>query len=277
MNKNNKIAMFSILVVIYNKEANECQTLNALKKHPDFLKKCNLCVWNNGPKNIIPPDYLQDIAYHFKFIETIENRSLSKIYNTFLTMFDSDYYIFLDDDSSIEKDYIADILKLTNELFVTPIVRSNKQIISPSNLIKNSKEKGKYLRAIASGLLIHKELINKLKSIYGSPFDEKFYFYGVDTSFVYRINKLNINNSIIRGFEHKISEHEIEDDSREKFKSKELSYSFGLKLRYYPSIEIYKHFLALIIKKILHKNDNRMNIKSVIYAYCLKTHPRNKK
>ncbi|HHN8582286.1 TPA: glycosyltransferase family 2 protein [Providencia rettgeri] len=276
MIKDKSITKFSILIIIYNKDISECETLNSLKNHPDFLKECNLCLWNNGPNSINPPDYLKESFYNFQFIETLDNKSLSKIYNMFLSTFDSNYYIFLDDDSSINKNYIDDILKLTNEQFITPIVSSNNKVISPSNLIKNSKEKGNYLRAIASGLIIHKDLINKLASIYKSPFDENFYFYGVDTSFIYRINKLKINNSIIRGFEHNISEYEIENETRENFKTKELSYSLGLKLRHYPSIEIYKSFLALIIKKIFNKKTNRMRIRSILYSYWLKTHPKNK-
>lgn len=266
---------FSVLVVLFNKEIVDSLTLTALKKYPYFLEKVHLTIWNNGPFALKEKGGgLVNLVNNITIHETLENKSLSMIYNVFLKENDSDYYVILDDDSLLSKSYIDALINLDTQHFVTPIIKANNKIISPSNLIKNSKEDRKNLRAIASGLVISKDLKSKVFSKYNSCFDERFYFYGVDTSFLYRLNRIDVVNTIIPGFDHKISEYIVENKIREDFKSKELSYSLGLKLRLYPTVRLYKRLLKIIIDKLFFKR-NRIQLRYVLYTFFMKTHPRN--
>ncbi len=276
MDSTQSMPKFSLLVLVYNKEASDCLTIQALLNYPAFLENSHLCLWNNGPNEIIIPNEISSAAHTFSLIQTVNNESLSKIYNSFFENNDSEYYVLLDDDSEISADYVADALNLTDEKFVTPLIKSSGKIVSPSNKIENSKETGRSLRAIASGLILNQEVVAELKKRYDSIVDERFYFYGVDTSLIYRINKLGIKNDIISGFEHKVSEHVKESSTREDFKERELSYSFGLKLRHYPSVELYKTLVKVFFNCILRRK-NKLKMKHFAKTFILKTHPKNLK
>ena len=66
-------------------------------------------------------------------------------------------------------------------------------------------------------------------------FDERFYLYGVDTTFCFRLFESDLIKyvKIISGFDHSLSRLGTENSKMTKFRRIERSYERGLKLRYY--------------------------------------------
>lgn len=129
----------SILVVLYNKKIYQSQTLVSLKELSVNLNNFELVIWNNGPDELDKSEkyhceFFSSLEAKFCFvniIETIDNISLSKIYNKFINESKSEKYIILDHDSYLNIDYINDVIN-KNNLLLLPKVLSNGKICSPS-------------------------------------------------------------------------------------------------------------------------------------------------
>ncbi|WP_350432820.1 hypothetical protein ABIS04_05305 [Shewanella sp. H8] len=264
-------------VVLYNKRVSNSSTVISLIKN--FSQKCNskLIIWNNG-KLCCDFDGIDFETIEVELIDHRGNESLAKIYNTIIDGFNSDKYVFFDDDSNVNKQYLDDIFFANKFNTCIPIITAESNIISPTVLKGDLKlgniDNDTMLQGIGSGLVLSRYIIERIKVIQDLVFDERFYLYGVDTVFFNTLFSLKESTyiTVIRGFEHDLSR--LNNNNNSYFRVKERSYAFGLYCRYYPSFINLKNLLLLSIKAT-YKNDELYNLKYVYKAIVSGKHYRN--
>lgn len=243
----------AILVLLYNKEISDANTLRSLHTSECQFPNARLVIWNNGPQPLTDTDcsLLMELGYDVCIKETLNNESLAKIYNQFIAENKADKYILLDDDSALNSGFIEAASKINSAQVGMPIITYEGKIQSPTidhkryskpvNLTAKNK-----VRTIGSGLVIGSEVVNKLNSLYESVFDERFYLYDVDTTFCLRLfqGNLTYNIKIIQGFEHSLSRLTQESTKLREFRRLERSCALGLRFRYYSPL-IKSVFLVL--------------------------------
>lgn len=229
----------AFLIVLYNKKISDSSTLSTLLS----CDNAKVVIWNNGPYPLESKDVsnLEKMGLDVSFVETLHNESLSVIYNRFLNEYSSEKYVILDDDSSLNEEYLRSISEVKPDQVGMPIIQSHGRITSPrinrklcsghDTVIQDSDK----ISTIGSGLVIGCEIAKKLVDKYGSVFDERFYFYGIDTTFCFRLYDSGFTKhiKIIPGFNHQLSRLETEEDSISDFRRLERSYDMGLTMRYY--------------------------------------------
>jgi hypothetical protein len=288
MNNNIRYDM-SILVVLYNKRIDESNTLNAILSHDLHIRNCKLTIWNNGP---LPFENVENSLKFFgdfnvEIKETLSNISLAKIYNNVISCADSNKYIILDDDSFLTYEYFKDVGVVSSDCVCFPIIQCGEKIIGPevnSNCANSPRicRPSDTIMSIGSGIVIGQNVAAMLIDKFGSVFDERFYLYGVDTTFCLRINSMKLDNTIrvINGFKHSLSRKNKESNELSKFRVKERAYDVGLTLRYYSSKSkaitlIVRCFLGDILRVVGVKS----GYTSAIYltkAYIFGKHYRDK-
>ncbi|WOD06225.1 hypothetical protein [Marinomonas sp. GJ51-6] len=240
------------LVLLYNKEFCESDTLSTLLP----CDNAKVVIWNNGSYPLKSKDVssLEEMGLDVSFVETLHNESLSVIYNRFLNEYSAEKYVILDDDSSLNEEYLKSISEVKSDQVGMPIIQSHGRITSPrinrklysggDSVIQETDK----VSTIGSGLVIGCDVINKLIVKYGSVFDERFYFYGVDTTFCFRLFDSNLTKhiEIIPGFNHQLSRLEIEEDLLSDFRRLERSYDMGLTMRYYNYKSLGSNFNKVI-------------------------------
>ncbi|WP_166378363.1 hypothetical protein [Pseudoalteromonas sp. Z9A4] len=278
----------AFLVLLYGKEIRDSSTVNSLNDLSVHLYDSKVVIWNNGPKSLYGTELI-NLEFQFDFIETINNKSLSEIYNEFISGIDAKKYIILDDDSEISLAYIQRVLALRDNEVGMPIITCNSDVIYPIiNGVPVDKKTSKlvlsdeYILTIGSGLVVGSKVGEKIKNKFDNIFDENFYFYGVDFTFCYRLNLLKLNSKVkvIAGFNHKLSKLEKESDVKKHFRKLERSYDFGLQLRYYNTKSI--ALLKLTKFTIRHMSNYLINKKNGLYlsiifkAFLTGRHYKNK-
>lgn len=232
----------AILVLLYNKEMKDSSTLNSLMKSTVQYSKAKIVIWNNGPKklDITACPELSHLGYQIEVVETISNDSLAVIYNRFIKANSAKKYILLDDDSELSEEFISASANSQPEHLSLPVITNNGKVQYPSIDRKRYSSKTTIkdhsrVTTIGSGLVIGINIVNALNQHYKSVFDERFYLYGVDTTFCLRVNESNQvkNIQLISGFDHSLSKLESESTKMNNFRRIERSYERGLKLRYY--------------------------------------------
>lgn len=234
----------TLLIVIYNKTISESITYQSIMDYSGSLKTLDLLIWNNGPTTINTQLESPHIA-KFNSVnieEDISNAGLAKIYNFAIAKFSNDFCVILDDDSYLSEAYITHMLQSQRSECAVPILTYGGQPQSPSLNRKKIDsltlpENPKRFRAVGSGLIIGRDIAQKMQSIYRSVFDEHFLLYGADTTFCIRLERAGLLSSIkiIPGFEHSYSRLSNEEDPLSEFRKKELAYDAGLRARYYKS------------------------------------------
>jgi len=232
----------AILVLLYNKEMKDSSTLNSLIKSTAQYSNAKIVIWNNGPNklNTVNSQALIGLGYQIEVIQTVTNDSLAVIYNRFISDNKANKYVLLDDDSELSEEFIQASALSKPEHLSLPIITSNGKVQYPSidrkrysseATIKDSSR----VTTIGSGLVLGINIVNALNEYYDSVFDERFYLYGVDTTFCLRVNQSNQvkNIQLISGFDHSLSKLESESTKMNNFRRIERSYERGLKLRYY--------------------------------------------
>lgn len=279
----------AILVLLYGCQTNHSVTLNKLKELKDLnLKSMHLTIWNNGPESIeinIKP--FLSLGLNVAVKETLHNESLAIIYNDFIKHVDSKRYIILDHDSNITNEYLSDIDKIKEDNIGVPLISSLGLSRSPtikgvpiSDINVKLNENVKVI-AIGSGVVIGREVVKKFISKLGTVFDERFYLYGVDTSFFYRFNYLFPNENIIimNGFDHSLSRLENENYTITEFRKTERSCDMALMYRYYTPYLKQIYFLCSItfktlIKKVIGRELN-LNYSIFLMVYLKGRHYRD--
>jgi hypothetical protein len=248
----------SFLVLLYNKEIQKSNTLLSLLCSSLIFNNCKLVIWNNGPCNLnsVNVDEFVKLGFDVDIIETIDNISLSSIYNSFFEKYISDTYVILDDDSNLHDGYLISTLSSSKNELSVPIILADDKITGPVvNGERYSEEckcsKISTIMGIGSGIIIGSNICERIKNSYGNVFDERFYFYGVDSTFFMRINKIGLGSlvRVIDGFEHSLSRLEIENAETTKFRKKERAYDLALQIKFYdsPLIALKKIVKMLII------------------------------
>ncbi|MCL1090121.1 hypothetical protein L2744_11045 [Shewanella profunda] len=278
----------SILVLLYNKGVCESNTLNSLLISKLKFEDCKLVVWNNGPNQIKFENYetLINMGFDISFIETVDNESLAKVYNKFINLFIARRYLILDDDSVLNDIYLKKALESDQQKLTIPII-TNHGITQGPFVDGVVYTEGKFTKvkhsivAVGSGLIIGHGVIDLLLNHYGSIFDDRFYLYGVDSTFFKRINNLKLFNNIevIQGFEHSFSRLEIENPDTIKFRKKERTYDIALTNIFYNESEVNSLFFVFntiirsFVKELIGiKSD--VIISAFIYASLKRKHYR---
>ena len=243
-----------VLIVLYNKELHESLTLTSLLKQVSNIDK--LIIWNNGPLDIYDTNKVFD---HKKvdIINSKENKSLSEIYNWFLNTLLLDKYFIFDDDTLIS-DNLVELAKDTNSELIIPQVIDNGGFCYPiyyNGSVVNQGYSSNKILSIGSGLCLDKRLVNKLKVKYESIFDERFSFYGVDTTFFFRIATLdNINVNVLGTITHSLSKNILESKETSQFRQQERAKDLALQIRYYFKFVSIKSALGFVLRAIKSKN-----------------------
>lgn len=253
----------TILVILYNKDFSDSETVNALIKS-NAIKNSRIVIWNNGPSSLNEDKgrhMFERNCQSFIFKETIANISLASIYNWVIRHFNSERYILLDHDSSITENYLKDALNVPAACVGMPLIFKDNEIVNPCNHATPVSglrliEKEDYITTIGSGLVLGKNVIKRILQRHSTVFDERFYLYGVDTTFCYRLNDLNLFESIliISGFEHSLSRLEIEDSETLRFRQIERSKDLALRVRYYCSLQEKMKEIAMLLGSYFKKS-----------------------
>lgn len=197
---------YLILVVIYNVDLKNSETINSLVNSGKYLNNSTVIVWDNSfyGQDERTLDWAAAGINDMRYIHKAENITLSKIYNEVINKHREDNYshlILLDQDSTFGPEYFyqlnKSIDKFKNVSLFLPIVISSNQIVSPANIFLFKGEywntkiiglvKAKHKTAINSGMVISfAYLKNKFPG-----YDERFKFYGTDTYFMKLYSKYN--------------------------------------------------------------------------------------
>ncbi|MHC8371488.1 glycosyltransferase family protein [Pseudomonas sp. MDT1-85] len=184
----------NFLVVVYSTRPDLTTTLKSLAtldfQSARILPKFS--IWDNSEQGFGEASISTlpgEVTYH----HSGRNEPLSKVYNTLISnSAGSDYFIVLDDDSSITNDYISslDLFFRSSVPVGVPQILFNQNLISPG-VIKGVRGRAlnlqnlvtgpvpsKNIVAMMSGTVISKEALSQ-----GLKFDERLNFYGVDTRF----------------------------------------------------------------------------------------------
>ncbi|MEZ9487485.1 glycosyltransferase family 2 protein [Vibrio breoganii] len=272
----------SIIIVLYNKTIADSLTVQSVLRIKDKLKEnIDVVVHNNGPSTVSEEFNLLNAAYFnsITLVETLENSSLSCIYNEFYNKNNADIYAFLDDDSVLNDNYFIDLICHGQSKFVYYPTLTGKygHIVNPS--VKGGYRTGPFnkddtIYTITSGLAIGELFAQKILSNYTNIFDERFYFYGIDTSFSIRVMNLQLQSRIqtTSSFKHSLSKEE-NDYSTSDFRIKEVSYASALIHRHYFAIKYFPNLIKTISNIITGKSIIRFSY--FIKAFISGKHYRN--
>lgn len=251
---------FAVLVVLYNCKPFDSVTVKSLLKNWPATSNTKFIFWNNGPVSQ-PLDVKELNELDVEMVESLHNESLAKIYNQFIETVHANVYVVLDHDSDVSPQYIAALSPVTPEQCAFPVILNGSKATGPlvNGTTVNKPTSLTYndtLLAIGSGVIIGSSIANTIKTAYGNIFDERFYLYGIDSTFCYRLERLKLitNCKVISGFQHSLSRLESESSVLTQFRKKERSYSFGLTLRHYRKLNYLRILCILLLKRILNKS-----------------------
>lgn len=258
----------SILVVIYNKQL--VQSLSIKGLNSCLLNIENLMIVNNGPKSISFQNYrFSSNINNVDFVEFLNNRPLSLIYNDFVHKYNTDYFLILDDDTSIDDSFVNFLKEEKNIDLEIPKIFSDFDgkiyypILNKKVIDYNVNDIQGNVFSIGSGLVISKRLIEKFDELKEEVFDTRFALYGVDTSFFYKINKLQ-KKEFLKISSKTNLKHGLSIANKKEWSKKrefEVLIDEVLTLKYYKKIP--SKYLILKILKLIVKFD----IKTILLLY----------
>lgn len=278
-----KTLKISILVILFNKKIEHSATIQSLLSVNEMVAP-DITIVNNGPnplKNI--ELFMQENNSKFgaiTFIEYLENRSLSKIYNEFIErQKSSDYLVIFDDDSIFEPGLIEHISGCNADLIVPLIKSSNDgEFYYPTyngkvQRVECSLQADK-LMSIASGLILNAGLIKVMSRHFNSVFDESFALYGIDTSFFLRLQQCSKYNDLKIVCQGTINHSLSRTDSKPLvgFRLRERLCDAALIARHYPNRERMIYFCKKIIQNTYRLQLSNLHL--LLKCYLTGKHPR---
>ncbi|MDB1123714.1 hypothetical protein [Vibrio algarum] len=282
----------AILVILYNKEIKESKTLSTLADCQFDWGNDKLVIWNNGPKLL--GNRTDALSFNFSLevevVETIENRSLSSIYNSFIANNCSERYVLLDDDTAIAPSYLNSINKVNFESGGVPIIAHGG--IRQEPVINGKVFRGEpfesvtsmvTITGIGSGLVLGAGLLKTIEKKYKTVFDERFILYGVDATFFHRVNAMYLADrfDVLPILNHSLSRLENESNEVTTFRVIERANAHALILKFYKSpymawktalLYSFKYF----VKRVFRIEDD-LHQKHFIRAFLKGKHYRDKR
>ncbi|WP_130016024.1 glycosyltransferase family 2 protein [Serratia liquefaciens] len=272
---------YAILVVLYNKEMKDSETLNSLSKYS--FPTGDIRVLNNGPYKINQDNDLFDkLKLKYNNIEVIthlDNRPLSKIYNEFIGDASYDYYVILDDDSELTSDFMSSIGNANVDIILPQILsKTDGSIYYPvkNGLVVNECKSLDLagVVSITSGVIIKRDLIKKVRARFSNVFDERFALYGIDTSFFLRLQRLRDKGVMLSAKCESILYHSLSrtEGKMPKFRRIERLYDIAVTARHYPEYVTFYHLVKKIILSLANLDFQGAAI--LIKYYTIGKHPR---
>ncbi|WP_370429473.1 glycosyltransferase family 2 protein [Klebsiella aerogenes] len=238
----------AFLVVVYNKTIEQSETIKTLMKFS--YDNAQLTIYNNGPRNIIISDaenqQFNNVFEKINIVNDLNNRPLSLVYNQFIEENEgAKSIILLDDDTEITSSFVDIIHSSKADLELPKIVsRETGRTYYPMSSGEVPETYGDldpynyFCVSIASGLIISRSLIREFYKNNLQLFDERYAFYGVDSSFFKRLKKLlnagvcfDIKTSCYIRHSLSLTEEKFND-----FRFKERLWDAAISTRRYPSI-----------------------------------------
>ena len=282
------------IVVIYNKKITQSETLKSLIDlcHSPIAYnhdlKNNLIIYNNGPNEL---DCNCDLyfelekIYSVTVVQCLENKPLSILYNECIHDFESNYYLILDDDTYLPRNFMGmlDFGKENNLDVIVPIIKAsdgicyypyiNNAVVGDGNKII---KKDDIIKTISSGMIISYNVCQLISKEYGNIFDQSYALYGVDSSFCARLNRLKKKGEDISIGIGMVIDHDLSRVGRiSKNNMKERVIDMAISFKKYPETISLKSIVKVNLKLI--KMGYFSLLLDFLYAYLRGCHPRTMK
>ena len=234
------------LVVLYDKEIQDSQSISGiLQRDSGFCDDDLLILWNNGPTSLTDIFLNKD---NIILINAINNTCLPQIYNLF-THLRFGHIIIVDHDTTVTNEFVKSTSKVIDGMIGLPTITCDGHVEYPKEFKKPSRIKrtrrGPLRISVSSGLVISKKVCLMFIDEFGSVFDARFCFYGVDTSFFYRLQQLNVDVEIVNlpAIEHDLSK--LSEDANDSWRTQQRCQDFALQLKYYYRV----HWVVVLLLK----------------------------
>ncbi|WP_350628470.1 hypothetical protein [Pseudoalteromonas sp. CAL260-MNA-CIBAN-0059] len=278
--------MLTVLVVLYDIEFMDSITLNTLYRlnlAGKLSNQCNLVIHNNGPRSLKDKFNTCSLVLNLReqfcqvsFKEDKNNSALSHVYND---LGKESSCLILDQDTTITLGYISSLesfMKTKEELLI-PIVKVGSTFCYPKEkgkIVINMKEGIRPLNkviSIMSGTCIKPSLIDKLEQKFITTFDDRFAFYGVDTTFFLRCRRVKLKQYYLAAaIKHDLSS--VTESELSNFRLEERLIDSVLQLRVYPSLGAIKG--ALLFMMSINKIRLLKHAKLLFKVFLIGKHPR---
>ncbi|MEO9656066.1 hypothetical protein [Marinomonas sp.] len=279
--------MHHFLVVLYGKSFDESSTLQTLQNHLPSELTARVLLWNNGPDSLRSAlDSSNQIArlkqkgVKINFKESLENRSLSEIYNEVWDGIDTSLTI-LDDDTYLTSAYFQGlkVFATSDSLVLIPKIEVGEHLVYPKfKGIKNVEQLSNNdliqqpAVSVMSAVTVKPELKTLLNKKFPDLFDVRFCFYGIDSTFFKRLRMIGYKTFFLASpLNHSLSS---EDEVLTDFRVRERLIDSCLQIRNYPSLGAVKGLLlnlrAFGAKRVLKERNN------LFYSLWHGVHPRIK-
>ncbi|MFT8210429.1 MAG: glycosyltransferase family 2 protein [Symbiopectobacterium sp.] len=288
------------LVISYNSSISQSSTLQSLLDTDNKDINFKIFIWNNGPNLFEDHDieeYLEkckEKRISLSIYQDLRNISLSKIYNYIIKKGNFDFIAILDQDSTINVEYLQNIATHRKSNLIFPRIITEKNNVAIQSHPHSSKDKNilinegpvtSNMSSVTSGIVLSKDLINKIEKYRGYVFEEKLGFYGIDVDFFVTINhmiekNISVNAFCVGSINHLFSsnnenENENENEFKSPFRYLELLY-FKIFFRETHQKKSKLTTLWICIREILRGKLPPLNAISVLRFAFENVHPRSK-
>lgn len=213
-----------LVVVLSGKTYKDSATLNCLINKAYVNSK--LVIINTGPDTLrFDKDFIHTLGFYVKSIdikEYLDSPQLGSIYNEIVNEYcDIERFIFLDDDSCLNKNYlnnldrfytthidlqIPNIRSKTDGKVYFPVIDESVTKVANGLVIGATQD----IRSPGFGLVVYRSAINKFSAIHKLIFDNNYSFYDVDNGFFGKIKFLSADNfrikiQVVNTLEHTIN------------------------------------------------------------------------
>ena len=247
----------AVLVVLYNKEISQSETLASLANQNVTCYELTLV--NNGPNKLLALDdpllkEIQGKGIKVNYIEFLDNKPLSYIYNLFITENNNcENFVILDDDTQLPEDYLTYCDNKYDILL--PIIVHDGKVEYPKGTLRQSNKNS--LLSISSGMVLSRRMVDIFLSEFKKIFDERYALYGIDTVFFARLQRLvnkGYNFTVKKGptISHSLSKNLT--GGKNIFRVTERTYDLALTARFYPEAIHYMPRIVYLMKIILTGN-----------------------
>ncbi|RCW30038.1 glycosyltransferase [Marinilabilia salmonicolor] len=232
---------FLVIVILYNREIDESETINSLIRCKNvFHEKDYIVVWDNSPnaQDSFKLNRIKELFKNFHYKHSGINQPLPVVYNSIIHSFDKDvdYVNIWDQDSTFSIDYYESFLNSFKNLdeiqIFVPKVFNGKTLESPGFFFhfkgkKISKGKCFGIQSIKNKVAIMSGIIISYDMFFSVEFDERLRLYGVDTKFFKDAGRL-VDKFFVMDYSlnHDLSIYDTNENVKKKiYRFKDFCYS----------------------------------------------------